>query len=150
VGYHKAGSIEGWSSGGGIAQLAARVLTRPGRSSSLRGVENVTARDVGLAAQAGDAVARSILRRSGERLGQTLAMLMDVLNPQRIVLGGLAWRMGEPLLTPMRRAMQREALPQTLRACEVVPAALGEKIGDVAAMCVAMGLEGKGQSLAGK
>jgi len=140
VGYHKAGSIEGWSSGGGIAQLAARVLARPGRSSSLHAVENVTARDVGLAAQAGDAVARRILRRSGERLGQTLAMLIDVLNPQRIVLGGLAWRMGEPLLAPMRRVMKREALPQTLRACEVVPAALGEKIGDVAAMCVAMGL----------
>ena len=150
VGYHKAGSIEGWSSGGGIAQLAARVLARPGRSSSLHAVENVTARDVGLAAQAGDAVARRILRRSGERLGQTLAMLIDVLNPQRIVLGGLAWRMGEPLLAPMRRVMKREALPQTLRACEVVPAALGEKIGDVAAMCVAMGLEGKGQSLVGK
>jgi glucokinase len=145
VGYHKAGSIEGWSSGGGIAQLAARVLARPGRSSRLHAVENVTARDVGIAAQAGDAVARSILRRSGERLGQTLAMLIDVLNPQRIVLGGLAWRMGEPFMAPMRRVMQREALPQTLRACEVVPAALGEKIGDVAAMCVAMGLEGKGQ-----
>jgi glucokinase len=143
VGYHKAGSIEGWSSGGGIAQLAARVLARPGRSSRLHAVENVTARDVGIAAQAGDAVARSILRRSGERLGQTLAMLIDVLNPQRIVLGGLAWRMGEPFMAPMRRVMQREALPQTLRACEVVPAALGEKIGDVAAMCVAMGLEGK-------
>ena len=48
-------------------------------------------------AQAGDAVALSILRRSGERLGQALAMLIDVLNPQRIVLGGLAWRMGETL-----------------------------------------------------
>ena len=142
VGYHKAGSIEGWSSGGGIAQLAARVLARPGRSSRLHAVENVTARDVGIAAQAGDAVARSILRRSGERLGQTLAMLIDVLNPQRIVLGGLAWRMGEPFMAPMRRVMEREALPQTLRACEVVPAALGERIGDVAAMCVAMGLEG--------
>jgi glucokinase len=142
VGYHKAGSIEGWSSGGGIAQLAASVLARPGRPSRLRTVENVTARDVGIAAQAGDAVARSILRRSGERLGQTLAMLIDVLNPQRIVLGGLAWRMGEPFMAPMRRVMEREALPQTLRACEVVPAALGERIGDVAAMCVAMGLEG--------
>jgi glucokinase len=150
VGYHKAGSIEGWSSGGGIAQLAAQVLARPGRPSGLRAVEHVTARDVGLAAQAGDAVARSILRRSGERLGQTLAMLIDVLNPQRIVLGGLAWRMGEPFMAPMRRVMEREALPQTLRACEVVPAALGEKIGDVAAMCVAMGLEGRGQSLPGE
>ena len=73
-----------------------------------------------------------------------LAMLMDVLNPQRIVLGGLAWRMGEPLLAPMRRVIEREALPQTFKACAIVPAALGEQIGDVSAMCVAMGLEGRG------
>jgi glucokinase len=148
VGYHKAGSIEGWSSGGGIAQLAVRMLAqaeRRGRSSVLQGSSGITAKDVGLAAQAGDAVALSILRSSGERLGQALAMLVDVLNPQRIVLGGLAWRMGENLMAPMRRMLAREALPQTLRACEIVPAALGEQIGDVAALCVAMGLEGKGE-----
>jgi glucokinase len=131
VGYHKAGSIEGWSSGGGIAQLA--------RQAGVPGM--VTARDVGIAAKAGDAVALGILRKSGERLGQTLAMLVDVFNPQRIVLGGLAWRMGEPFLGPMRRVLKREALPQTFRACEVVPASLGEKIGDIAALCVAVGLE---------
>jgi glucokinase len=151
VGYHKAGSIEGWSSGGGIAQLAVRMLAQAekrGRSSSLHAqISNggLTARDVGQAAQAGDAVALSILRASGMRLGQALAMLIDVLNPQRIVLGGLAWRMGENLLAPMRRTIAHEALPQTLRACEIVPAALGEKIGDVSALCVAMGLEGRGQ-----
>ncbi len=110
---------------------------------SWRATECLTARDVGVAAQAGDAVALSILRRAGERLGQALAMLIDVLNPQRIVLGGLAWRMGDALLAPMHRVIAREALPQTLRACEIVPAALGEKIGDVSALCVAVGLEGK-------
>jgi glucokinase len=150
VGYHKAGSIEGWSSGGGIAQLAVRMVAqaeRRGRTSMLHAQQagGLTARDVGLAAKAGDAVALSILRSSGERLGQALAMLVDVLNPQRIVLGGLAWRMGESLLAPMRRVLKREALPQTLRACEIVPAQLGEQIGDVAALCVAMGLEGKGE-----
>ncbi len=157
VGYHKAGSIEGWASGGGIAQLAVRMLAqaeRRGRASVLHAQlangGGLTARDVGNAAQAGDAVALNILRSSGARLGQALAMLIDVLNPQRIVLGGLAWRMGENLLAPMRRVIEREALPQSLRACEIVPAALGEKIGDVAALCVAMGLEGKGQPLPGK
>ncbi len=146
VGYHKAGSIEGWSSGGGIAQLAVSMVeqaARRGRGSVLPRNAVLTARDVGMAAQAGDAVALSILRRSGERLGQALAMLIDVLNPQRIVLGGLAWRMGDPLLGPMHKMIKREALPQTLRACEIVPAALGERIGDVSALCVAMGLEGR-------
>jgi glucokinase len=152
VGYHKAGSIEGWASGGGIAQLAVRRLAQAekrGRSSvlpaQLAGGGVLTARDVGRAAQAGDAVALSILRSSGARLGQAIAMLIDVLNPQRIVLGGLAMRLGESLLAPMRRVIEREALPQSLRACEIVPAALGEQIGDVAALCVAMGLEGKGE-----
>jgi glucokinase len=105
------------------------------------GEKPLTARDVGQAAHAGDAVARKILRASGERLGQALAMLLDVLNPERIVLGGLAWRMGDYLMAPMRKVVNREALPQTLAACEIVPATLGEKIGDVSAMCVAMGLE---------
>ena len=148
VGYHKAGSIEGWASGGGIAQLAKRMVAQAeqrGRVSALQtqlaAGGRLTAREVGRAAEAGDAVALSILRRSGERLGQALAMLVDVLNPQRIVLGGLAWRMGENLLAPMRRVLAREALPQTLAACEIVPAVLGERIGDVAALCVAMGLE---------
>jgi glucokinase len=146
VGYHKAGSIEGWSSGGGIAQLAVSMLAqanRRGQTSILHahGEKPLTARDVGQAAHAGDAVARKILRASGERLGQALAMLLDVLNPERIVLGGLAWRMGDYLMAPMRKVVNREALPQTLAACEIVPATLGEKIGDVSAMCVAMGLE---------
>lgn len=146
VGYHKAGSIEGWSSGGGIAQLAERMVAqaaRRGRVSVLQAelAGGLTARAVGRAAEAGDAVALSILRRSGERLGEALAMLVDVLNPQRIVLGGLAWRMGENLMAPMRRVLAREALPQTLAACAIVPAALGEQIGDVSALCVAMGLE---------
>src|SRR5882757_8804746 len=86
VGYHKAGSIEGWSSGGGIAQLAARVLAQAKRRGerSVLPAEGATARDVGIAAHGGDAVALRILRQSGRRLGQALAMLMDVLNPQRI------------------------------------------------------------------
>jgi glucokinase len=142
VGYHKAGSIEGWSSGGGIAQLAARVLAQAERRGkrTVLPAQGVTARDVGIAAHGGDAVALAILRQSGRRLGQALAMLMDVLNPQRIVLGGLAWRMGEPLLAPMRAELAREALPQTLAACAIVPAQLGERIGDVSALCVAVGL----------
>ena len=66
VGYHKAGSVEGWSSGGGIAQLAARLLAqaeRRGEGSVL--TQGATARDVGRAAAAGDAVALRILRARG-------------------------------------------------------------------------------------
>ncbi len=149
VGYNKAGSVEGWSSGGGMARLGEHMLIeaeRRGQSSILRqritNGELLTARDIAEAARAGDHVASRILAVSGRRLGQAIAILIDVLNPERIVLGGLAARIGDPLLSPMRKVIEREALPQAAKDCEIVPAALGEQIGDVAALCVAMGLVG--------
>lgn len=143
IGYHKAGSVEGWASGGGLAQVARQVLTtarRKGRKSLLFDFPSdheVTAKDVGLAAQNGDAVARSIVRICGHRLGEAMAVLVDVLNPERIVIGGLALRLGEMVLEPARESLRREALRPAYEACTVVPAELGEAIGDAAALCVA-------------
>lgn len=99
----------------------------------------LTAKDVAEAARGGDAAAIRILDCAGQRLGEALAILVDLLNPERIVIGGIAMRLGESLLQPARRAMEREALPGSAKICQVVPAALGEGIGDVAAICVAMG-----------
>lgn len=100
----------------------------------------ITARDVGRAAQLGDAVAIRVVRSTGRRLGEALAILVDILNPERIVIGGLAMRLGDMLLEPARRVMLREALAVSAETCQVVPAALDERIGDVAALSVAMGL----------
>ncbi len=97
-----------------------------------------TAREVAIAAAKGDAVAQGIVNTVGEKLGETLAILIDVLNPECIAIGGLALRFGEQLLAPARKVIQREALPALAQACRIVPAALGEQIGDVAALCVAL------------
>ena len=146
VGYNKAGSAEGWASGVGLAQIAERVLknVRTGGQKTvlldLPQEHKLTAKDVGLAATSGDAVACRIVRICGKKLGLALAVLVDILNPERIVIGGLALRLGERLLEPARNIVQREALSSSARVCQIVPAALGEKIGDVAAICVAMGL----------
>jgi len=147
IGHNKAGSVEGWASGGGVMQLAARSVAEAQLKSKktllaeqIRSGKPVTAREVGAAARKGDAVALEILQGTGERLGQTLAILVDVLNPSRIVIGGLAMRLGDLVLEPARRTMNREALEQSSRVCQVVPAALGEAIGDVAALCVAKGI----------
>lgn len=151
VGYHKAGSVEGWASGGGLARIAHRVLIdarRKGQTSLLLDLppdHEVTAKDVGLAAQKGDDVARNIVRTCGHRLGDALAVLVDVLNPERIIIGGLAPRLGNLLLDPARESLEREALPSALKACTVVPAELGESIGDVAALCVATQFAGEMQ-----
>jgi len=146
VGHNKAGSAEGWASGGGVAQLAMHMVIKAGKSGQktvltelLEAGSPITAKDVGLAAQQGDSVAIEILRSTGRRLGAVLAILVDLLNPERIVIGGLAMRLGNLLLEPARSVMRREALAPAVRSCEVVPAALDERIGDAAALCVAMG-----------
>jgi glucokinase len=99
----------------------------------------LTAKDVADAFQHRDALAERIIQSTGSRLGEALAILVDLFNPERIVIGGLAMRLGQSLLEPARRVMEREALPASAKICQIVPAALGETIGDVAAICVAMG-----------
>jgi glucokinase len=146
VGYHKAGSVEGWASGGGMAQIAVQEVkaavqrgthTELGAALDQKGI--IAAKDVAEAAERGDRVAAHILEISAFRLGQTLAVLVDVLNPERIVIGGLAMRLGERILKPARAVLASEALEQSVKVCQVVPASLGEAIGDVASLCVAMG-----------
>jgi glucokinase len=144
VGYHKAGSAEGWVSGGGLAQWATTAV-QSARTSGETSVlceyprdHQITARDVGLAADKGDALARRIVIQCGEKLGMALAILVDIINPERIVIGGLAMRLGDLLLEPARRTLAEEALQPSVAVCQVVPAALGERIGDVAALCIAM------------
>ena len=146
VGHNKAGSAEGWASGGGMAQAAIQAVARAAKKQQttvltqlLQSGRHLTARDVGLAAQQGDAVARQILASTGRRLGAVLAILVDLLNPERIVIGGLAMRLGDLLLGPARAVMEREALAPAVANCKIVPAQLDERIGDVAALCVAMG-----------
>ncbi|HVU47263.1 MAG TPA: ROK family protein [Terracidiphilus sp.] len=147
VGYHKAGSVEGWASGGGMALAAAREVeaaVQRGESTLLAAKRaSLTARDIAEAAQRDDKLAIRIIESTGRRLGEALAILVDLLNPERIVIGGLAMRLGETLLVPARQVMAREALPGSARFCEVVPASLGEAIGDVAAICIAIGFDGQ-------
>ena len=65
-------------------------------------------------------------------------MLMDILNPQRIVIGSIFGRC-EPLLRKaMEEAIAAEALPAAAQVCQIVPAGLGEKIGDYAAIATAI------------
>ena len=133
MGYNKAGSFEGFCSGNGIAQLAARMMGNP----------SLTARDVALAAADGDAKALEVLRLSGQRLGEGLAILIDVLNPDAIILGSIYSRAGRFLEPAMREVLEREALAGPLKACRILPAALGENIGNVAAVSVALYRSGR-------
>ncbi len=123
------------------AVAAALKKKRPTRLAKLyRSGGPITAKDIGAAARQGDKVALEVLETTGEKLGEVLAILVDLLNPDRIVIGGLAMRLGDLLLEPARRVIKHEALELPARTCQVIPAELGESIGDAAALCIAMGI----------
>lgn len=145
VGFGKAGSFEGFCSGGGIAQLAKTVVTgklskgeNVGFCPTPDKVNNLTAKDVFEAAGQDDPTALEIVRISSEYLGKGLAILIDILNPECIVIGSIYTR-NESLIKPhVERILSREAIPAAIEVCRIVPAKLGEKIGDYAALCVAL------------
>lgn len=145
VGYGKAGSFEGFCSGGGLAQLGWMMATEQVQSGICpayfqRGMSpaDVTAKAIAEAADAGDTTARRVFELCGTQLGAGLSMLIDLLDLERIVIGSIFER-AEPLLRPaMERVIEKEALPVSKNTCKIVPAKLGEQIGDHAALCVAL------------
>ena len=88
-------------------------------------------------ARQGDEVALRVYRISGEMLGKSLAILIDILNPERIVIGSIFARSQELIWPAAKEVIERETLARSREVCEVVPAGLGEKIGDYAALAVA-------------
>ena len=120
--------MEGWASGGGLAQVAATAVARArllGKPTSLP--DSPSAKDVAAAAVGGDPLARQLIRLTGRRLGEVLTIVVDILNPERILAGGLAMRLGDDLLKPARRVLAREGLPESVRVCQIVPAELDEQ-----------------------
>ena len=145
VGYGKMGSLEGFCSGGGIAQLArAKALEKlqrgeaPAFCENAEALERITAKSVAEAARAGDSLAREIYRVSGTYLGRGLSLLVDVLNPELIIIGSIFARDQELLWPPAREVMETECLVHARHACKVVSAELGESLGDYAAIAVAV------------
>ena len=129
--FGKVGSFEGFASGAGMVQLASRMFPR-------RWTPDTPICEIVGAMLADDAEALIVAEEAGTWLGRGMALLVDTLNPQMIALGSLAVVLGERLLAPARRALAEESLPQALSACEIMPSALGTRIGDVAALMAAL------------
>ena len=145
VGYGKEGSFEGFCSGGGIAQLgqvmAEEALDReeiPSFCQSKGELFKVNARTIAEAAEKGDPLALKIYDIVADRLGQGLAILVDLLNPEKIVIGSIFLRQEKFLRPRMEKILNKESLEQSLSVVEVLPAGLGEKLGDYAAVSVGL------------
>lgn len=145
VGFGKAGSFEGWCSGGGISQIAqtkVREKLQVGEEvafcESLAELPNLTAGQVAQAAYAGDPLAIEIFDSSSAYLGKALALLVDILNPEAIILGSIYARSRSLIEPRMLEVLQKEAYEASFADCQIIPIGLGEHIGDVAALTVAL------------
>ncbi len=145
VGYRKRGSVEGWCSGGGIAQTGAAYVRRElekGETPLLweRAGEdeaNITAKLIGDLADEGDPLSIEIYRKVGEMFGRTCAIIIDLFDPEMIVAGGIFMRSSHLILPEAERVIDVEALAMTRTGVKIVPAGLGEEIGDYAALGIA-------------
>jgi len=110
-------------------EASASGLLRRARAA---GIEAADAAGVFDHAAAGDATAGRLVAGMADRLGALIATVVDVIDPEVVVVGGGVAQAGEPLFAPLRQAVRRYALPSH-GAVRVVAAALGERAGTVGA-----------------
>lgn len=141
VGFGKAGSFEGFCSGGGIAKLGIELARKkiangeyPLYLKEGMSEDDVSAKTIANAAISGDPTAIEVYRTSGEFLGKGLSIIIDILNPEAIVIGSIFARSGDLIIDSMEHQIKKEALGISANVCKILPAKLGESIGDYAAI----------------
>ncbi len=143
--YGKKGSFEGFCSGTGIAKIAKKIISdklAQGETvpfiANVDDIDNLTTKDIAAAASMGDNTALEIFELSGRYLGKGLSILIDFFNPQLIVIGSIYARCRQFLEPACMEVIRQEALEPARMVCRVVPAALGELVGDFASISVAI------------
>ena len=139
-GYGKKGSFEGFCSGGGIKRLGEMMIEKArldGTESILFSETEITAKTIAIAARGGDALAKSIYDTCAGRLGMALSILIDILNPEAIVIGSIYSRSNDLFDGIINDVINKEALSYSRAVCKILPAALGDSIGDFAALGLA-------------
>ena len=145
LGYNKNGSFEGFCSGCGIKRLAENIISEEidnGKKVSFiknrDELQNLTAKKLAEAANAGDETALKIFKLSAKYLGMGISILIDIINPERIVVGSIFYRNPDLFKSICNDIIKKEALESAANVCEIVPSALGESIGDHASLSVAL------------
>jgi glucokinase-like ROK family protein len=125
------GCLEALSSGNGIAR-AARLELEKGAKSILRdmcndNLDNLTAEMVADAAKKGDALAWNVFHRAAEYLGIGISALINLFNPEAIVIGGGVTMAGDILFDTVRKTVKARALSKISHEVEILPATFGLK-----------------------
>ena len=130
------GCLEAYVSGTSIAERALEALAATPDSSTLRELGVVTAEDVAAAARDGDALARAVWDETVEALAVGLTSIVNLFEPERIVLGGGVTATGEQLLGPVRERVRAAAMTPAGTATDIVRSALGDHVGVVGAATI--------------
>ncbi|MCS7172918.1 MAG: ROK family protein [Armatimonadetes bacterium] len=131
------GHLEGIAGGRAIARAAREALAR-GEPSGLAAVEEITAREVAEAARGGDPLARRVLERASWMMGLAVGSMLNLLNPEVVVIGGGVARSWDLVEGPLVRAAREAAFEAPFRAARILAAALGEGAGLLGAAYVAL------------
>ena len=141
IGFGKNGSFEGFCSGGGLAQLG-KMLAEEAKAKGITPLyckgDEISAKTIAEAANMGDETAIAVYNLCGKMLGKGLSIIIDILNPQRIIIGSVFTRSENLLRDSMQSEIEKEALSISAEVCKVVPSMLSEKIGDYAALGVSL------------
>lgn len=131
------GCLEAYASGPNIAARAVEGI-RAGNDSILPelvdgDLDRITAATVYEGLVLGDDYARDVMTETARLLAVGVANLVNLLNPERVVIAGGVTRAGDHLFLPLRAEVRRRAFPSAAQACTIVPAALPETAGVVGA-----------------
>lgn len=138
----KFGCLEALASGTAIARRTKeRVKDRPDSLilNLVRGdLDKVTAKVVGEAATKGDELAKEVYQEAGRYLGIGVANVLNLINPEMVIIGGGVAKAGELLFGPIRETAAKEAFGRTYESCQIVPSKLGELVGDFGAISLVL------------
>ncbi|MGD8752353.1 MAG: ROK family protein [Anaerolineales bacterium] len=129
--YGKIGSWESVSSGAGLIKMLHHRY--PGQWS-----EEIKVQEILQLALDGNKKICGLIEEMGEWLGRGIAILVDILNPEIVIIGTLGYLLGDMLLKPAKRTMNEEALSIAAKACRIVPSELGDSLGKIAALMAAI------------
>lgn len=128
------GCLEAFASGPSIVAMAEEYI-KGGKSTKYRELANpdITPYIVSEAAKQGDAVAKRIFTIMGEYIGMGLVSVVNLLNPEKIIIGGGVAAAGDILLNPIKETILKRSMPISGAAVKVVPAQLGNTAGVIGA-----------------
>lgn len=130
------GCLEAYVSGTSIAERAREAVAAGDGTSSLASLEEPTATEVAAAARAGDRLAQAVWDETVAALACGLTSIVNVFEPEIVVLGGGVSRAGEQLLAPVREWVREHAMKPAGGSVEIVAAALGDQVGVVGAAAI--------------